>query len=75
MNKDDVFYFSVSPCIVFSKLPPADPDAAHHNQHGAKRESYYVPYCYSGNLQGNKTVCSGGALNNSAYSILMFCMF
>uniref|UniRef100_A0A3Q4BCN2 Uncharacterized protein n=1 Tax=Mola mola TaxID=94237 RepID=A0A3Q4BCN2_MOLML len=28
-------------------------------QHAVKRENYYVPYCYSGNLQGTKTVCSG----------------
>lgn len=46
---------TVSPCTIF----PTDPEAAHHNQHAIKRESYYVPYCYSGNLQGTKTVCSG----------------
>lgn len=42
---------AVSPCIF-----PTDPEAA---QHAIKRGNYYVPYCYSGNLQGTKTVCSG----------------
>ncbi|KAM3857424.1 B-cell CLL/lymphoma 6 member B protein [Diretmus argenteus] len=32
---------------------------AHHSQHAIKHENYYVPYCYSGNLSGAKTVCSG----------------
>lgn len=41
---------------VFPNLHPTDPEAA---QHVIKRESYYVPYCYSGNIQGAKTVCSG----------------
>lgn len=50
---------TVSPCTIFPNLHPTDPESAHHNQHTIKRESYYVPYCYSGNLQGTKTVCSG----------------
>ncbi|XP_039996227.1 B-cell CLL/lymphoma 6 member B protein isoform X2 [Xiphias gladius] len=50
---------TVSPCTIFPKLDPTDPEAAHHNQHGIKRENYYVPYCYSGNLQGTKSTCSG----------------
>lgn len=55
---------SVSPCTIFPNLHPTDPDAAHHNQHAIKRENYYVPYCYSGNLQGTKTVCSGEVKEN-----------
>ncbi|XP_042368191.1 B-cell CLL/lymphoma 6 member B protein [Plectropomus leopardus] len=47
---------AVSPCTVFPNLHPTDPEAA---QHVIKRENYYVPFCYSGNLQGTKTVCSG----------------
>uniref|UniRef100_A0A3B4YGM1 BCL6B transcription repressor n=1 Tax=Seriola lalandi dorsalis TaxID=1841481 RepID=A0A3B4YGM1_SERLL len=50
---------TVSPCAIFPKLDPTDPEAAHHNQHAIKRENYYVPYCYPGNLQGTKTTCSG----------------
>lgn len=50
---------AVSPCTIFPNLHPADPEAAQHNQHAIKRESYYVPYCYSGNPQGAKSVCSG----------------
>ncbi|XP_041634702.1 B-cell CLL/lymphoma 6 member B protein [Cheilinus undulatus] len=36
---------------------PTDPEAP--NQHVIKRENYYVPFCYSGNLHVTKTVCSG----------------
>ncbi|XP_039677406.1 B-cell lymphoma 6 protein homolog [Perca fluviatilis] len=43
---------TVSPCTIFPNLHPTDPEAA---QHAIKRENYYVPYCYSGNLQGTKT--------------------
>lgn len=50
---------TVSPCTIFQNLHPTDPEAARHNQHAIKHENYYVPYCYSGNLQGTKTVCSG----------------
>lgn len=50
---------TVSPCTVFPKLHPTDPEAAHNNQHASKCENYYGPYCYSGNLQGTKTICSG----------------
>ncbi|KAG7243426.1 hypothetical protein INR49_011883 [Caranx melampygus] len=50
---------TVSPCTIFPKLDPTDPEAAQHNQHAIKRENYYVPYCYSGNIQGTKTTCSG----------------
>ncbi|XP_030609674.1 B-cell lymphoma 6 protein homolog isoform X1 [Archocentrus centrarchus] len=34
-------------------------EAAGHSQHPVKRESYYMSYCYSGNLQGVKPACSG----------------
>ncbi|XP_037614728.1 B-cell lymphoma 6 protein homolog [Sebastes umbrosus] len=47
---------SVSPCTVLPNLHPTSPEAA---QHAIKHESYYLPYCYSGNPQGTKTVCSG----------------
>ncbi|KAF3837092.1 hypothetical protein F7725_004556 [Dissostichus mawsoni] len=47
---------SVPPCTIFPNLLPTDPEAA---QHAIKRENYYVPYCYSGNIQGTKTVSSG----------------
>lgn len=57
--------FSVSPCTMFPKLHPTDPEAVYHNQQATKRENYFVPYCYSGTLQGTKTVCSGEATNNS----------
>lgn len=40
-------------------FPKPDPEAAHHSQHAIKHESYYVPYCYPGTLQGTKTICSG----------------
>lgn len=50
---------TVSPCNIFPNLHPTHPEAAHHNQHAIKRENYFAPYCYSGNLQGTKTVCSG----------------
>ncbi|XP_047429198.1 B-cell CLL/lymphoma 6 member B protein [Mugil cephalus] len=48
-----------SPGTVLPKVHPSDPEAAHHNQHSVKRENCYVPYSYSGNLQGTKSVCSG----------------
>uniref|UniRef100_A0A8D3A7F8 BCL6B transcription repressor n=1 Tax=Scophthalmus maximus TaxID=52904 RepID=A0A8D3A7F8_SCOMX len=48
-----------SPCTILPKLDPADPEAAKHSQHAVKHENYYVPYCYSGNLQGTKSTCSG----------------
>ncbi|XP_010766335.1 B-cell CLL/lymphoma 6 member B protein isoform X2 [Notothenia coriiceps] len=47
---------SVPPCTIFPNLLPTDPEAA---QHAIKRENYYVPYCYSGNIQVTKTVSSG----------------
>ncbi|XP_026170709.1 B-cell CLL/lymphoma 6 member B protein isoform X1 [Mastacembelus armatus] len=50
---------TVSPCTIFPKLCPVDSETARHNQNASKRENYYVPYCYSGNLQGTKTICSG----------------
>lgn len=50
---------AVSPCTIFPNLHPADPEAARHSQHAIKRENFYVPYCYSGNLQVTKTACSG----------------
>lgn len=50
---------TVSPCTTFPKLHPTDPEAALHNQQAIKRENYYVPYCYSGNIGGTKTTCSG----------------
>lgn len=51
---------SVSPCAVCPNLRPTDPEAA---QRAVKHENCYVPYCYSGNVQGTKSVCSGEALN------------
>ncbi|XP_069026027.1 B-cell CLL/lymphoma 6 member B protein isoform X1 [Embiotoca jacksoni] len=48
----------VSPGTIFPKPHPSDPEAARHDQHPIKRESY-GPYCYSGNLQGAKSVGSG----------------
>lgn len=53
---------SVSPATVFSKLL-TDPEAACHSQQAAKADSYFVPFSYSGNLQGTKPVCSGEARN------------
>ncbi|XP_026209348.1 B-cell CLL/lymphoma 6 member B protein [Anabas testudineus] len=50
---------TVSPCTPFPKLHPTDPEGAFHNQHPTKRENYFVPYSYSGNLQGTKTASSG----------------
>lgn len=45
------------------------PDPAESaRQHAVKRENYYVPYCYSGNLQGTKTVCSGEATDGQTRS-------
>nr|XP_043878635.1 B-cell lymphoma 6 protein homolog isoform X1 [Solea senegalensis]XP_043878637.1 B-cell lymphoma 6 protein homolog isoform X1 [Solea senegalensis] len=53
-------FTEISPCSIFPQLDPTDPEAVHHNQHAIKRENYYVPYCYSGNIQGTKTAtCSG----------------
>ncbi|XP_072232758.1 B-cell CLL/lymphoma 6 member B protein isoform X1 [Leuresthes tenuis] len=51
---------SVSPSTIFPKLQPSDPEAAHLNQTPIKRENHFVPYCYSGNLQGPKSVCTAG---------------
>ncbi|XP_074517953.1 B-cell lymphoma 6 protein homolog [Halichoeres trimaculatus] len=48
---------AVSPCPIFPNLHPTDPEAT--RQHPIKRETFYVPYCYSGNLQVTKTACSG----------------
>uniref|UniRef100_G3Q6R4 BCL6B transcription repressor n=1 Tax=Gasterosteus aculeatus aculeatus TaxID=481459 RepID=G3Q6R4_GASAC len=47
---------SVSPCAVCPNLRPTDPEAA---QRAVKHENCYVAYCYSGNVQGTKSVCSG----------------
>uniref|UniRef100_A0A3Q1GUN6 BCL6B transcription repressor n=1 Tax=Acanthochromis polyacanthus TaxID=80966 RepID=A0A3Q1GUN6_9TELE len=50
------------PSVDQPTVPPSykeGPEAANHNQNPIKRENYYVPYCYSGNLQGTKSVCSG----------------
>ncbi|KAL6118560.1 bcl6b [Pungitius sinensis] len=48
---------TVSPCAVCPNLrPPADLEAA---QRAIKRGNRYVPYCYSGNIQGTKSACSG----------------
>ncbi|XP_034412450.1 B-cell CLL/lymphoma 6 member B protein [Cyclopterus lumpus] len=47
---------TVSACSIHPNLHPTDPEAA---QHAIKHENCCVPYCYSGNLQGTKTVCSG----------------
>ncbi|KAM9335703.1 B-cell CLL/lymphoma 6 member B protein isoform 1-T1 [Symphorus nematophorus] len=50
------------PSVDHPTVPPTHKEgteAAHHNQHAIKREGYFVPYCYSGNLQGTKTACSG----------------
>ncbi|XP_070848952.1 B-cell CLL/lymphoma 6 member B protein isoform X2 [Chaetodon trifascialis] len=50
------------PSVDHPTVPPTHKEgteAAHHNQHAIKRENYFAPYCYSGNLQGTKTVCSG----------------
>ncbi|XP_071388128.1 B-cell CLL/lymphoma 6 member B protein [Centroberyx affinis] len=50
---------TVSPCTIFPKPHPTEPEAAHPSQHTIKRENYYVPYCYSGNHGATKTVCAG----------------
>ncbi|XP_037337049.2 B-cell CLL/lymphoma 6 member B protein isoform X2 [Pungitius pungitius] len=48
---------TVSPRAVCPNLrPAADLEAA---RRAIKRENRYVPYCYSGNIQGTKSVCSG----------------
>ncbi|KAM3590084.1 uncharacterized protein V6R79_003455 [Siganus canaliculatus] len=50
------------PSVDHSAVPPIhkeETDSAQHNQHEIKRENYFMPYCYSGNIQGPKTVCSG----------------
>ncbi|KAF7663851.1 hypothetical protein LDENG_00198870 [Lucifuga dentata] len=49
---------TVSPCTIFPKPSPVDPEMS-HSQHVIKRENCYVPYCYSGNLGGTKTTCAG----------------
>lgn len=74
----DIFclIISVSSCTVFPKLHPTDPEGAYHNQHAAKCENYFVPYCYSGNLQGTKTVCSGEPINTfNKYFYLSLVLF
>ncbi|KAE8277519.1 B-cell CLL/lymphoma 6 member B protein Bcl6-associated zinc finger protein [Larimichthys crocea] len=45
------------PTVPSTHKEGTDPESAH--QHAIKRENYYVPYCYSGNIQGTKTPCSG----------------
>lgn len=40
------------------------PEASHHNQRAIKHENYYMPFSYSGNLQGTKT-CGSGRENES----------
>ncbi|XP_029931449.1 B-cell CLL/lymphoma 6 member B protein [Myripristis murdjan] len=50
---------TVSPRTIYPKPLPTEPEAASHSQHTIKRESYYVPYCYSANLGGTKTICAG----------------
>ncbi|XP_034425093.1 B-cell CLL/lymphoma 6 member B protein [Hippoglossus hippoglossus] len=50
---------TVSPCTIFPKLDPTEPEAARHNQPAIKRENLYAPYCYSGNLQVTKSTSSG----------------
>ncbi|XP_045920816.1 B-cell CLL/lymphoma 6 member B protein [Micropterus dolomieu] len=47
---------TVSPCTIFPNLRPTDLEPA---QHAIKHENYFVPYCYSGNIQGTKNVSSG----------------
>ncbi|KAM4611453.1 B-cell CLL/lymphoma 6 member B protein [Polymixia lowei] len=37
------------------ELRPTEPESAHHSQHTIKRENYYVPYCYPGNIGSTKT--------------------
>ncbi|XP_061565533.1 B-cell lymphoma 6 protein homolog [Cololabis saira] len=49
----------VSPGTIFPQLHPSGPESAHTNQLSVKRENSYVPFCYSGNLQGAKSICSG----------------
>ncbi|XP_070785768.1 B-cell CLL/lymphoma 6 member B protein isoform X4 [Enoplosus armatus] len=46
------------PSVDHPTVPPTHKEGT-AAQHAIKRENYYVPYCYSGNLQGTKTVCSG----------------
>lgn len=60
---------SVPACTIFPNLLPTDPEAA---QHAIKRENYYVPYCYSGNIQGTKTVSSGEALKRKISFLFSF---
>ncbi|KAM9717691.1 B-cell CLL/lymphoma 6 member B protein [Menidia menidia] len=50
---------SVSPSNIFPKLHPSDPEASHLIPPQIKRENHFVPYCYSGGLQGTKSVCAG----------------
>ncbi|XP_070710681.1 B-cell CLL/lymphoma 6 member B protein isoform X2 [Pempheris klunzingeri] len=47
------------PSVDHLTVSPTHKEGTEAAQHAIKRESYYVPYCYSGNLQGTKTVCSG----------------
>ncbi|KAM8899367.1 B-cell CLL/lymphoma 6 member B protein isoform 2-T2 [Spinachia spinachia] len=44
---------TVSPRAIPPNLRPADPERA------IKRENCHAPYCYSGNMQGAKSACSG----------------
>ncbi|KAL4006803.1 helicase SRCAP [Sarotherodon galilaeus] len=51
-----------SPSVDHPTVPTSNKEgheAAHHNHHQVKRESYYTPYSYSGSLQGPKPACSG----------------
>ncbi|XP_044040817.1 B-cell CLL/lymphoma 6 member B protein isoform X2 [Siniperca chuatsi] len=47
------------PSVDHPTVPPTHKEGTEAAQHAIKRENCYMPYCYSGNLQGTKTVCSG----------------
>ncbi|XP_014869332.1 PREDICTED: B-cell CLL/lymphoma 6 member B protein [Poecilia mexicana] len=49
----------VSPGTIIPKLLPSDPEAAQLGEPPIKCENRYLPFAYSGSLQGTKSGCSG----------------
>uniref|UniRef100_A0A3B5KX49 BCL6B transcription repressor n=1 Tax=Xiphophorus couchianus TaxID=32473 RepID=A0A3B5KX49_9TELE len=54
-----LFAFPGSPGTIIPKLLPSDPEAAQLGEPPIKCENRYLPFAYSGSLQGTKSVCSG----------------
>uniref|UniRef100_A0A087XUP3 BCL6B transcription repressor n=1 Tax=Poecilia formosa TaxID=48698 RepID=A0A087XUP3_POEFO len=64
-----LFAFPVSPGTIIPKLLPSDPEAAQLGEPPIKCENRYLPFAYSGSLQGTKSGCSGETFN------IYFCFF